>query len=408
MRTLFLTHRLPYAPNRGDRIRSYHVLHAIRSLGPVDVLSFVHDDDELGHAGDLAGIADSVTVIRVTRARNLRRAAFALPGRSPLTHMLLDAPTAPTTVQALVSRCKPDVVLAYCSGVARLAMGPPLDAVPLVVDMVDADSAKWAALACVSRPPISWVYRREARTLAAFECGLMQRAVETVVVNERERSELLRIAPAARVSVVENGIDVAPFAPPHPPSAAPVVSFCGVMNYAPNIQAAERLARRIWPTVRRHRPDARLLLIGSNPARAVRNLAGEPGVEVTGTVDDVRPYLWRSALSTAPLETARGVQNKVLEALAAGLPVVVSTAVAEGLPHRARAGCIECATDDSVAKAIVTLLETSPEDRRNWARRADLSGLDWPDQLRPLLSIVQRASGTAHIPAPSSLVSSRP
>jgi sugar transferase (PEP-CTERM/EpsH1 system associated) len=392
IRTLFFTHRLPYAPNRGDRIRAYHELHAIRSLGPVDLVSFVHDEEERRHAADLAGVAASVTIVEVPRTRNLCRAAAALPGRTPLTHLLLDAPDLPSTLGRLVSQRQPDVILAYCSGTARLAMLPPLHHLPLIVDMVDADSAKWAALGRTSRPPRSWIYRREANTLAAFERRVMSRAVATVVVNERERTELLRICPGARVSIVQNGIDVTPFNPPGPPSSEPVVSFCGVMNYAPNVDAAERLARAIWPMVRQRRPDAKLLVVGSNPSRAVLRLAAEPGVEVTGAVDDVRPYLWRSALSAAPLETARGVQNKVLEALAAGLPAVVSPAVAGGLPGSARPGCIECDSDESFATAITRLLDAPPSERRRRASLANLRNLEWPGQLRPLLAILKRAA----------------
>jgi glycosyltransferase involved in cell wall biosynthesis len=240
-------------------------------------------------------------------------------------------------------------------------MEPPLASFPLVLDMVDVDSAKWAALAKRTRGPLGWSYQREAACLAPFEERIAQKAHATIVVNERERSTLALLAPTARATVVPNGIDVDFFRPPGRPAQGAGVVFCGVFNYSPNEEAALWFMREVWPAVVASRPDATLTLVGSHPTRALRETAARhASVEFTGAVPDVRPYLWRSALSVAPIWTARGVQNKVLEAAAAGLPSVVTPAVFKGLPEQVAAACTVAETADSFAASVLRQLGLSP------------------------------------------------
>ena len=393
MKVLFLTHRLPYAPNRGDRIRAYHILQALAGHAEVHLVSLVHDADEPQHAHLLKDITASVAMARVPRIRNIAKGLLALPSSRPLTHLLLDSPEIGRRLAAVVARTKVDVVLAYCSGMARFALEPPLADVPFVLDMVDVDSQKWAALADTTRPPLGWIYRREARCLARFEALAAARARLTLVVNDRERSTLDTIAPGCRVHVMGNGIDVSAFQPTTPPSEQPNVVFCGVMNYAPNVEAAIWFVRHVWPLVLEQRPDARFSLVGANPSAAVRRVAEErPNVTVTGTVADVRPYLWQAALSVAPLWTARGVQNKVLEAAAAGLLSVVTPPVREGLPEEVAPACIVAHDASSYASAVVALLGQPAVERRAHASRADLTRLDWRSRLADLPDLLRDAA----------------
>jgi glycosyltransferase involved in cell wall biosynthesis len=153
-----------------------------------------------------------------------------------------------------------------------------------------------------------------------------------LVVNAREREALQQIAPSAAIEVVEVGIDSDLFASATPPAPSPEVVFCGVLDYVPNIEGVRWFVVNVWPLVRAQVPDAHLTLVGSRPTRSVRRLGNHAGVDVTGDVPDVRPYLWRAAVGVAPLLTARGIQNKVLEMLAAGLPVVTTPTVSAGRP----------------------------------------------------------------------------
>ena len=169
--------------------------------------------------------------------------------------------------------------------------------------------------------------------------------------------------------------------------------FCGVMNYEPNEEAGIRLIRDIWPLVRTRRPDARLTVVGAYPSARLREAARpDSTVKVTGAVPDVRPYLWESAVSAAPLRTARGLQNKVLEALAADLPVVTTPAVADGLPAAVLPGCAIADSESASADAIVSLLGLTESERRSVARRADLSQLAWDRQLSPIVPILTAAA----------------
>jgi sugar transferase (PEP-CTERM/EpsH1 system associated) len=270
----------------------------------------------------------------------------------------------------------------------------PLAGIPLVLDMVDVDSAKWAALAASTAGPRSWIYSREARTLAAFERTIATRANATLVTTEREREMLAGIAPAATVSVVENGVDVEAFRPPDRPVASSTVVFCGVMNYPPNEDGAIWMAREVWPNVRRAHPEARLEIVGSHPTRAVRALADTAaGVVVTGHVLDVRVHLWKAAVAVAPLRTARGVQNKVLEAVAAGLSVVVTPVVYRGVPAEIQPACDVADAAGTFADAVARSLTEPPHARHARAARVNFRSLNWDHRLMSIRGIFESSLG---------------
>ncbi len=397
MRVLFLTHRLPYAPNRGDRIRAFHTVRSLAAKHDLELVSLVHDADELAQVAQLRADGVQVTAVPVPKLRNLVMGAAQLAGSRPLTHILLDAPEFSRTIARIVGTRPPDVVLAYCSGMARFALEPPLADFPLVVDLVDVDSQKWLALSDSARWPWRWIYERESRHLVAFERRLAAAASIVFVVNDRERALMQAVVPNSNVSVVQVGVDVGPHLPPMPPDPRARVIFCGVMNYTPNVDAVCWFARDVWPLIRSRRPDAEFVIVGSSPAAAVRRLrSSEHGITVTGTVDDVRPYLWQSAVSVAPLFMARGVQTKVLEAVAAGLPAVVTSAVFEGLPAAIRSACRIADSADACATATLALLDLPAEARRRLAQTADLTQLGWEAQLRPLHDALADAARRRH------------
>ncbi len=394
MKILYLTHRLPYAPNRGDRIRAHYTLSILRSRAEVDLVSLVHDRDESAHEGDLRDLVNSVSVAPVPQLRNRVAGALTLAGSRPLTHSLLDSPAIGPLLDRLVKTRRPDVVLAYCSGMARFALEPPLAGLPLVIDLVDVDSCKWNELASkAATAPMRWIYRREARALSNFEAQMANAAFATVVVNDREREALAAIAPDARIDVVPSGVAVDDWRPDGPAPESNDVVFCGVMNYAPNEEAAIWLAREVWPLVLKANPSARLRLVGSHPTRQVKALAdADSTIEVTGHVPDVRPFLWRAAVAAAPLQIARGIQNKVLEAVAAGLPTVVTPVVAEGLPAEILRACAVANSATAFAGALVRFLGMTPAQRRAAAAMADLGELSWTARLAPLAGLLEAAA----------------
>jgi sugar transferase (PEP-CTERM/EpsH1 system associated) len=391
MNVLFLTHRLPYAPNRGDRIRAYHLLREMSRFAEVSVFSLVHDAEEAGHAAEVPG-ARTVKTARVPHMSNMLGGVLRLPTSRPLTHSLLSAPGVGSVLASIVRERKPDLVVAYCSGMARFALSPPLADLPLVLDMVDVDSEKWRELGARTSGPMGWVYARESRTLASFEQLASGRAKAVLVVSERERAALQRRASGNRIEVLGNGIDVEAFAAPGEPADSGDVVFCGVMDYAPNIEAVTWFLDRVWPSVRAARPDARFVVVGANPPAALVDRARrDASMHVTGRVEHVQPHLWRAAVSVAPLQLARGLQNKVLEALSAGLPVVATSTVVAGLPPGIDRGCVEADEPTAFANALVALLEETPARRRAIAEGSGIARCTWAQELRPLEGILKAA-----------------
>jgi glycosyltransferase involved in cell wall biosynthesis len=199
---------------------------------------------------------------------------------------------------------------------------------------------------------------------------------------------------------MENGVDLDMFLPQAPPAPSQTVVFCGVMNYAPNEEGALWIAREVWPLVKQQQPAAALMLVGASPTASVRALAMmDSSITVTGTVPDVRPFLWSAAVAAAPLQTARGVQNKVLEALAAGVPVVATPQVAEGLPAGTQVGVSVAGDPRAFAASILHLLGMGPTTRRSIAFASNLRDLTWRERLKnlvPLLEEVSRARVTVH------------
>jgi polysaccharide biosynthesis protein PslH len=379
---LFLAHRVPYPPDRGDKIRSFHVLRHLARRARVHLVAFADDPRDEAAAPALAALCASMTIVprRVGRVRATLR---ALASGRPASLTAFDHP-ALRAAAARVLAAHPDAATYVFSG--QMAQYLP-DAGPRVVDLVDRDSAKFAAYA---RGPLAWLYAREARLLGAFEAAVADRADATLFVSAAEAALLAH----PRVRVVENGIDAVHF---DPGATLPVardgslIVFTGQMDYPPNVDAARWLVMEAWPHVLAAVPDARLAIVGRAPTAAVRALASAT-VEVTGEVADVRPWLAAARVAVAPLRLARGVQNKVLEAMAMALPVVATPAAAEGIDH---AGTIRVADDAATFAATVAALVGDPVAAAALGRAARarvLARYDWLARLAPLDALLGLAA----------------
>jgi sugar transferase (PEP-CTERM/EpsH1 system associated) len=360
----------------------------------VELISLVHDRSELDGVEPLRRLGIRVTPVRVPYYANRLSAITALTGSTPLTHVLLNSPDIDEAI-ALAANDGTDVVFAYCSGMAKFAVRPPLEHLPLVLDLVDLDSGKWLDLAGESGPLLGWIFRREARHLGAFEQLAIARAGVTLVVNNRERDAARRLCPGADIEVLPIGVDLESLRPVSPPSRLPGVVFCGVMNYQPNENGVRWFAREVWPLVRASCTSATFTIVGSNPTRAIRSLASSSkGITVTGRVDDVKPHLWNAAVSVAPVHVSRGTQNKVLESVAAGLPTVVTPSVFEGLPHEVRVACRVAKTAEEFAAETIRLLTMCAADRRRLAGDAACDALSWDRQMAALSALVRTVART--------------
>ena len=393
MNVLFLSQRLPFAPNRGDRTRAYFLLRELSRFAEVSLFSLIHDREEQDAVGSVPFVTRVATAMVTPRRNRFKGAVQMVFSDRPLTHALLDAPDARSKLEQIFQESKPDVIVALCSSMAKFALELPLSSRPLIVDFIDADSGKWRQLGEQTNGPLAWIYAREARTLGAFEATVCERAFATFVVNDRERDTLKIVAPHADIGVVEVGVELDDFRPPQPPVESSDVVFCGVMDYGPNDEGVRWFLDAVWPIVRRSRPDATFTIVGRSPTKNLHAAAAaDPSVTVTGAVPSVQPYLWRSALSVAPLRRARGVQTKVLEAVAAGLPVVVTEAVMSGLPEEVRVSCISEDDPDRFAQAVLAQLALPAAERRARAERTPLASLSWQGRLARVEQIVRAAA----------------
>lgn len=325
---LLLTHRMPFPPDKGDKVRSFHLLQHLVARHRVFVGTFADDPADLAHVGALAALCAGVHVVPMDLKRAKLKSLLGLATGEPLSLRAWRDEGLRRWVRELAARERIDATVVYSAAVA-----PYADEVPgarLLVDFVDVDSAKWTAYAERHAWPLSGLYRREGRTLLAYERALAGRAARSFFTTEAEAALFVRAAPeaAGRVEAMGNGVDADYFAPA-PALASPfragqrTLVFTGAMDYWPNIDAVSWFARELLPALRQGRPDLHFAIVGRAPTAAVQALAGEH-VTVTGTVADVRPYLQHAAVVVAPLRLARGIQNKVLEAMAMGRAVVAA------------------------------------------------------------------------------------
>lgn len=361
---LYLVHRLPYPPNKGDKVRSYHLLKHLAARHRVFLGTFIDDPDDEVHLDRLQLLCADLHVARLnpTQAR-LRSLAGLLHGEALSLRYYRDAGLL-AWVERLRAAGTIDAVVVFSSAMTPYAEG--FDGRPLLVDFVDVDSAKWNQFAPQHRWPMSWVYRREGQCLLEHERTVARHASRSFFVTEKETALFQRLAPecATAVETMNNGVDADFFSPdPERPSpfdagSMPIV-FTGAMDYWPNIDAVGWFAREVLPALRQRWPRAMLHIVGRSPAPAVQALAGE-AVVVSGTVPDVRPYLQHASVVVAPLRVARGIQNKILEAMAMGRPVVASHPCVESLDAQAGRGLLAATTPQEYVERIGELLNRPP------------------------------------------------
>jgi polysaccharide biosynthesis protein PslH len=380
MDVLFLAHRVPFPPDRGDKIRSYHILKHIAGFARVHLIAFADDPRDLDPPAEFRALLGQCLVVPRAKSR-ARAAAEALASGRPLSLTAFADSRITAAARDVLARHPIDAIYAFSGQMAQYLPG---DCPRVVMDFVDLDSAKFAAYSEDATGPMRWLMRREARLLGAFERDVAARVDASLFVSAAEAALL----PGAQA--LENGIDMVRF---DPASVSPVLEpgplivFTGQMDYRPNIDAVTAFTRDALPKIRVRHAKARFVIVGRAPTSAVKALAGE-GVLVTGEVPDVRPWLAAAAVVVAPLQLARGVQNKVLEAMAMARPVVASSAAAEGIDH---AGTVVVA--DHPTEAVSALLAdlTRAEALGRSARDRVIERYGWEARLSGLRDLLAGA-----------------
>ncbi len=352
---LFLTHRIPYPPDRGDKIRGFNIVRFLSTRKRVHVIAFADDSRDLKGKNGLAPYTGNRSIIWRSKPRWLA-ALQALAFRRPVSLTAFENASVQEAVTNLLARHSIDTIFVFSSQMAQYLPAKPRQKV--IMDFVDMDSAKFEAYAKNSSGLTQWMMQREAQLLLAHEKSVAAKVDASLFVSAQEAALFCERTGAKRVHVVENGIDTVFFDPAAAfkriEATGELIVFTGQMDYRPNIEAVTWFVDTILPHVRVAHPHARFAIVGRNPTDAVKALARQPGVIVTGEVADVRGWLAAAAVVVAPLKLARGVQNKVLEAMAMARPVVASTAAAEGIDH---AGTIDTGgTVGEIAEAVNRLL----------------------------------------------------
>jgi len=398
MNILFLTHRVPYPPDKGDRIRSYHLVRHLARNHHLHLACLAWSQEEMAAAEHLRGFCRSVEVVRRSAFGSRWRSLTGLLNGKPLTVPYFASSALRRLIRQRCERHSIDLVMVFSSGMAQFA--PHLGEARRIIDFADVDSDKWLQYAQHSGFPRSLIYAREGRRLRQYEKAVAARFDSCLVISDAEARLLRSFCPDCRLHVVPNGVDLEYYRPGGTSGGERELLFVGVMDYQANIDGVLHFCKEIFPLIRRQVPGATFTIVGGRPTPAVRRLARLEGVSVEGYVRDVRPYLHRAALCVVPLRIARGVQNKILEAMASGLPVVTTGRALEGIQAQPGRDIVVADGIESFARQTVDLL-------RDKVRRDRLAGharalvedrYRWDRCLRPLDEVV---AGTEPVRKPS-------
>jgi sugar transferase (PEP-CTERM/EpsH1 system associated) len=383
---LYLTHRVPFPPDKGDRIRNYHLLRAMARRAPVWLGSLADEPVPPETLVELKKLCAGIAIVPVGKLGRWLRAGASLLGGHSLSEGLFSTRGLRDVIREWTGRTRFHAAVVSASSLAPYLRSRPLEGTPAVVDLVDVDSQKWRDFAAASRPPKSWLYRLESRRVRKLETALPKWTRAVAMVSRAEGDVYEAFAGSGTATIAPNGVDLDYFSPTDAATNL-TCAFVGAMDYLPNVDGAVWFATEVWPMVRGRFPAAEYWIIGRNPSPAVRELSRLPGVVVTGSVPDVRPLVASARVVIAPLRLARGIQNKVLEALAMGKPVVAAPPALAAL--RARVGVdLLSATSPLEWRGALSELFCNPQFCREMGmagRRYVEKDHHWESCLAPLL-----------------------
>lgn len=394
---LFLCHRIPFPPDKGDKIRSLRWLRALSGDYRVHLAAFVDDPADWAYREEVEAMCASCLLVPLNPlAAKLRSLRGLVTGEALSLPYYRDARVT-RWLRALDARFDISYVFVYSSAMAQYALAQAFSGARRVIDFVDVDSDKWRQYAQGMSGPMGWVYAREADRLESFDLDVAHRFDASLFVSPAEADWFRdRLGSGGeRVTYVNNGVDASYFDPglecqtPYP-AASPAVVFTGAMDYWANADAVTWFCREVWPLIRADLPRAVFYIVGSRPTPSVQALASDD-VVVTGRVPDVRPFLSHAAAVVAPMRIARGIQNKVLEGMAMARPVIVSTKGVEGIPAQDRRDLLIAEGPEDFAGQVLKVLRTGAPGLGAAAREFVRRDYAWEDNGKRLLELVAGA-----------------
>jgi len=395
MKILYVCHRFPFPPRRGGKIRPFNMIRHLSASHEVTVASLARSAVEAKEGEGIAPHCAEFHVATVKAPVQWARMIATLPTPITASASYFHSAALAGTIRRLVRERKFDLIFVHCSSVAHYVAG--VRDVPKILDFGDMDSQKWLEYARYKPFPLSLGYRWEGLKLRAEEKRLARRFDFCTATTRAEWETLKAYGVDTPSDWFPNGVDSVYFSPADEPYDRDTIAFVGRMDYYPNQECMLEFCRTTFPLLRRARPAVKLQIVGAEPSGAIRDLGRIPGVTVTGTVDDVRPYVRRSALTVAPLNIARGTQNKILEAMASGVPAVISRAAAGGVDAVPGEHFVVASAPADARDAILRILDDPAERRRLSAagRARILSHHAWPSSMKRLDAIIARCVDVA-------------
>ena len=392
MRIFFIGQRVPFPPDRGDKITTYNEIRHLSTKHEVHVFCLADGRRDLDNIPGLRRYAKSVTAVPVVGWASKLRALDAMLAGKPLSVAAFNEAKLHDAVTRKFSELQPDLIIVYSCNVAQYAEHFPQ--VPRIMQFAELDSSRWGQFARRSRLPMRWVYALEERRFFAYERHIARSFSHALVCTAAEQRDFERLIPGAPVSLVGNGVDLDYFCSTGVAKRPGSIVFTGVIDYFPNIDAVVWFCDEVLPIVQQQIPGAGLTICGSRPAAAVRRLAKRRGVTVTGRVPDMRPYMDEAELFIAPMRMARGIQNKLLEALAMGLPCVASQTAARGTVVQDGEGILAADDPEVFAEHVVRLLRDGAfrAAMASKARATAEANYRWEAQLTRLDQVIASVS----------------
>ena len=395
MNVLYVCHRFPFPPKRGGKIRPFNMIRHLTAAGHrVTVCSLTRSQAEADEGQGIAPHCAEQVMGRVSEPVQFARMIARLPLTTPSSMGYFYSSELASEVRRLLDSQQWDLIFVHCSSVAPYV--EHVTDVPKILDFGDMDSQKWLEYANYKPFPLSFGYWLEGQKMQAAEKRLARRFDMCTATTRAEWRTLDGYGTGAVTDWFPNGVDADFFSPGSEPYDVETISFIGRMDYYPNQECMARFCKQIWPLLKDKRPAMKLLIVGADPSPEMRALGELPGVTVTGSVPDVRPYIRSSALMVAPLAIARGTQNKILEAMAMGVPVVTSSVAAGGVDAVAGEHLLVADTPEEIATAILRIVGNPGERERlaDAGRARVLSHHDWAGSMRRLDAIVARCTST--------------
>jgi sugar transferase (PEP-CTERM/EpsH1 system associated) len=386
---IFISHRIPFPPDRGEKIRGYNLITHFARYHNVYLGCLIDDPADAKHVAHLRTICTEVAAFQIDKKlQKLKALARIRPGR-PLMLDYYFHPGLQRWATRTAAEHPMEVVYIFCTAMAPY--GLHLDCSARILDMQDIDSEKWAEYSRNSRWPARLIWQREAHTLLAYERHAAMHCDLALLVTEEETRRFAELAPETsdKLNWVQMGVDIDRFSPnvelvkPYT-GDGPHLVFTGNMDYWPNADAVTWFAADVFPLIRDRMPGAQFHIVGANPGPDVLRLANQSGVHVTGRVPDVRPYVMHADVSVAPLRMARGVQNKVLEAMALGRPVVASRQAFEGVRAVPGRDLLVADGAEAMAGAILAVIDGQHPGLGAAARSLVEQTYTWPATLARL------------------------